>query len=544
MQVALMGEVYRSAHCVVIWLGPQKNESDLALDTLKNIGAEVRYDKNTINLLPAEDSTDSHWSDPEQPLPLSAREFNSIFALYQRPYWKRLWIRQELALARKAIVKCGNKQLDLEMFRNAANCIDWKKAAPGYNEELRTILSFNLLDIVFGVLFTRPYSRYYSSIFWDLGHAQCLDPRDRLYAMRNLLPLDDMELNILPDYSLPVETVYKFAARSILSSHRSLELLQSCEFSTRTLTLPSWVPDWTVQPQTFDRVQSSGSACGWISAQIKFGSDDSLSVAGTKIVDTNMVQELGINNVDISPLEMIRALRKTKPSIEDLSRPYRTGQSLLEVYSRMFFGDNVDASSWPAKFSWFTLESVMSFVDKIWSADTEQSEQDLLDDSSFFSLLSPCSKIVMGRSVIRTTNGHIGLAPNGTQEGDHICVLLGLRVPVILRKVPDLISFTSKYRIVGTCYVQGLMAGETIYRGRLPTYYNSVKHSTAIPKHIDGWRRAMLNTETEELIHNPAAILEEAGIKVESWQERPHVLEVLPETLRAEGLELEDFVII
>jgi hypothetical protein len=41
-------------------------------------------------------------------------------------------------------------------------------------------------------------------------------------------------------------------------------------------------------------------------------------------------------------------------------------------------------------------------------------------------------------------------------EGDIVCVLLGLRVPIVLRKVEN------HYEIVSTVYVHGLMNGEAI----------------------------------------------------------------------------------
>jgi hypothetical protein len=50
----------------------------------------------------------------------------------------------------------------------------------------------------------------------------------------------------------------------------------------------------------------------------------------------------------------------------------------------------------------------------------------------------------------------IAVAPDTAEEGDYICVLLGCKVPVILRPVGD------KFKIIGDAYVNGFMNGEAL----------------------------------------------------------------------------------
>lgn len=54
----------------------------------------------------------------------------------------------------------------------------------------------------------------------------------------------------------------------------------------------------------------------------------------------------------------------------------------------------------------------------------------------------------------------IGLAPSVAKEGDIICILHGCSVPVLLR--PRLESGETLFRLVGECYVHGIMDGEAI----------------------------------------------------------------------------------
>ena len=54
------------------------------------------------------------------------------------------------------------------------------------------------------------------------------------------------------------------------------------------------------------------------------------------------------------------------------------------------------------------------------------------------------------------------LAPSGTQIGDRIDTLLGIKNPFIVHKVEG------GYRLIGPCYVQGMMEGEAVLSDHVP----------------------------------------------------------------------------
>lgn len=82
-QVALMGQIYRNATEVVIWLGSGTEESDTVMDHLQ------------VNV-----------HTPEKLSYVYSHEFAS------HPYWKSLWVQQELILAKQLEIFYGNKSLD------------------------------------------------------------------------------------------------------------------------------------------------------------------------------------------------------------------------------------------------------------------------------------------------------------------------------------------------------------------------------------------------------------------------------------------------
>jgi hypothetical protein len=65
------------------------------------------------------------------------------------------------------------------------------------------------------------------------------------------------------------------------------------------------------------------------------------------------------------------------------------------------------------------------------------------------------------RMIITGQERLLGLAPEGVQDGDLICIIFGCSVPVALRKmVSDGMTGEHHYELVGDCYVHGMMDGE------------------------------------------------------------------------------------
>ena len=67
----------------------------------------------------------------------------------------------------------------------------------------------------------------------------------------------------------------------------------------------------------------------------------------------------------------------------------------------------------------------------------------------------------MGRKYGITNDGTSGLFPSDAQIGDHICVLLGLAVPFVIRKVPNAEGCCT---MVGECCLDGLMDESALVR--------------------------------------------------------------------------------
>ena len=65
---------------------------------------------------------------------------------------------------------------------------------------------------------------------------------------------------------------------------------------------------------------------------------------------------------------------------------------------------------------------------------------------------------ILGRDMISTRRGRIGLATERAQPGDAILVLFGAHVPYVARKKPE----NGHYELIGDAYIdgEGIMDGE------------------------------------------------------------------------------------
>jgi hypothetical protein len=127
-QVARMTDVYRLAHRVVVWLGPESEEdrSSKALSTLRDIGSQIEIDWN-LSVMRATNQGDSPLAGNTISLRLDQNSRSSLLMVINRPWFERLWVQQEIALANEnAVLICGHDSITRRHFTNAIFCIRYK----------------------------------------------------------------------------------------------------------------------------------------------------------------------------------------------------------------------------------------------------------------------------------------------------------------------------------------------------------------------------------------------------------------------------------
>lgn len=220
-QVPLMGQIYRDAKKVHIWLGEDPGR------VAPSVFALFRYLNNKSSSLE-----------------LSGQGNDLLAAFFQRPWFGRRWIIQEVALARHALVHWGSASIELSWITSALSRIRQSALGAG-------LYGPRMLEVSTG----RPArERDVLRMLWDLDSSECSDPRDRVAA---LLGLASGEHQIQLDYDMDDwKQVYQRLATRLINQSRELGHLviyhllvfgPACESSDGKLDKLTWVPNWSVR---------------------------------------------------------------------------------------------------------------------------------------------------------------------------------------------------------------------------------------------------------------------------------------------------------
>ncbi|KAJ4292436.1 protein phosphatase regulator [Kalmusia sp. IMI 367209] len=103
-QVQMMRQIYSNAQSVSVWLGEADNScySDIAMEYL---AARKTFGDPSFKF-------GKFWS---------PRQAKGVLALCERNYWRRIWIVQEIMLAKEATIYCGSKNISWHIFEQLVN---------------------------------------------------------------------------------------------------------------------------------------------------------------------------------------------------------------------------------------------------------------------------------------------------------------------------------------------------------------------------------------------------------------------------------------
>jgi len=180
-QVNRMADIFSKASKVLVWLGPAKYDSSLALELFQEIASYVYVDKRTEKLVAISDHED--WADKYYGLPFQEDELKAILHLFRRPWFSRLWIWQEVHLSSNdPVLICGNLEMSWSAFRTAAICL-YQKPQDKFDGLLEY---FDLHEVVYSLCIGMPGASV-EELLYRTKRCQCTDPRDRIYAILSLL---------------------------------------------------------------------------------------------------------------------------------------------------------------------------------------------------------------------------------------------------------------------------------------------------------------------------------------------------------------------
>jgi hypothetical protein len=488
-QVKRMGRVFQAARQVLAWLG--RDTSGIAEDAFWVIRETNQYFR--LHSSPIDGWPEFPRLRPPYPICSDKSRWANVAALVELPWFERVWVIQEAALAKSCLLMAGEHDMDIIEIIELALYLELRidvRDIVGTVKTGRISGIFRRIQCTYDNTKTwrknTPLARMISSqtenrlqLFLDVLNGgrsgKASDKRDYVYAFLGnpLARKPDGQLLVEPDYhkNKSGEDVYYATACALLQhsreapwvfgfvGHQSLDEVEGREF-------PSWAPRWERPTVGY----SLGRPGHWYRAgaardhlNITIGASRSLAVTGVIFDCVSWTSSLiYFKNLNLNADQWDHNVRSAgEPFIDTLWQDTLNATGLREDQLRLDFSltltrgypsrteGNFDMETHIANFAAYR-ESVRTAINS--SHVQEPSSSDKVGDAHDF---ADKAEFCNNRRIFYTDNNRLGLSSYFSQVGDVCCIFPGMSVPFVLRKRTD-----GKYNLVGDCYINGIMRGE------------------------------------------------------------------------------------
>lgn len=249
-QVQLMAKIFKESWNTVVWLGSGTQETDEALEFLKNLGSN----KDELRRV----SDDMSMFEDLPPQYQNERKWHRLEALLMKPWWRRVWTLQEFIVPPKVTFHCGHRSISRAHLQKAISAIGICSPPLALLSAQSSHTAWNRRTL------RRLHERFPErlSLLALMAHtadSEATDPRDRIYSLLALTNETDRRMVARPTYQLSVEDVYIHLVQSFIDTYKSLDIICFSQLfhpprdieDRMELALPSWVPDWRTHVETF-----------------------------------------------------------------------------------------------------------------------------------------------------------------------------------------------------------------------------------------------------------------------------------------------------
>ena len=369
-QVKMMGDIYKKAAEVLVWLGEEDGDtdSDMAIDLLWGIycdfvafvedseeadsimtqinqaGDDLQIDRLVTSGVPFTNITgiaskifqlQKLWIERVDfhglGVRCDAQAWAAVARLLGREWFSRLWTYQEKALARSATLLVGGKSIAwtdcntvMGIITNHDNTTGKTKVLP--KGEARIFFESSQPSEANVLALGGSYQNLFE-VVRSTSSRVCSDPRDKIYGVLGTMSKQDAGyMHILPlvDYAATstYQKLYTEFARFYLEDCEDLRILQYCSCHPRSSSgLPSWAPDWS-RPQFGNMLPSKAYTAG--------GQSD--PIIGYRSEDKEMV----VYGIEIDRIKILAPL--AHPDLPDIKAMNEAQQLGLAKDYMMFFG--------------------------------------------------------------------------------------------------------------------------------------------------------------------------------------------------------------
>ncbi|KAK3902497.1 heterokaryon incompatibility protein-domain-containing protein [Staphylotrichum tortipilum] len=456
-QVLLMRRIYHKASMVRIWLGEEAADSDRAFRVVDDLDKPLPSRGPGI-------------TEPE-PLVVDDSErrknWAALAALFARPWWRRVWVRQEVALNTQIVVSCGGASCYFYVLVAAAKKMNTLALEtgldlePGAIPQSGDVMWCNPAEDLNILQSQTSYGRQFADLAPLLLQGrtcEATDPRDRVFALLGLA--DPQVYGLVPDYRLLLRQVIIDATKAVMFTTSKLDLFAAAQNPTRQNGLPSWAPNVVDPWKSWPLPEKDGwsPTMKTTAPMVNFGGSEgqeTLTLRGFRCDIIALFSSATVRNDD---------------SIDTLHSTYRRWKNFS--HRREYVDKQFGAYQHSMRYELLAprndrewLEFVSIRTDSQWfdyAADDslmgprEQAGSSIrgpVDDRPRTYLVpsdggggtaNPCARIhvamrkyAAGRQLGFSTNGCLGLFPEDAQVGDLIVGFPGAFHPVILRAEGD-----------------------------------------------------------------------------------------------------------
>jgi hypothetical protein len=408
---------------------------------------------------------------------LKAPIWASVKALFSLPWFRRVWIIQEIVGAPHVKIVCGKWIIDWNDLHLAMEMIDreFQLADDDYSR-LKSSWEPFLALAAQREWEARQYRWTLLMLLEHFRYAESTLSRDRFFALLGLAS-DGDEPDFEPDYDSPLEAVVLKFARVFVHQGRGMQLLYRAGLGYQSHRFPSWIPDWTVNRSSslHDPTDSGTSfaASGPQQSKITCIPDtDELLVEGYEVDEILRISESSnvedqwetyfeeldsmIDSATLAPVRHLPEDLKWKVPIAGVLWPKEAVPGGLDLRSSYTAFRNYLHSKQKGK----AQENGNSVDDCPVSTDYAMLLERLAADSNkrqAASYIAALQGTLHGWRFIVTAKGYVGVVPNMAQVGDMVVILKGGRVPFAFKKSEER---DGAFRLIGECYIHCLMNGE------------------------------------------------------------------------------------
>jgi len=418
--------------------------------------------------------------------------WTSLQAIFNRQWWRRVWVLQEASLAKDARLFCGEYETDYARLTSYT-----PPGLLGSAEHPWQQLGAHRL---FRKVIHRepPFDDYAPvprplNFFLAARSNLASDPRDKIYGILGLFgAVGRMNIPQLPkpDYNKTVAEVYLEMATLFVWSNRrmadttdALALLYQCTGENSIQQLASWVPDWS-DPPTAIWTAEDFRACSFM-VDIWYKHQGQIVLFNPTI---RMRQDGATLYLHARAFDGVGRIARPSPpddpSDETTCRLFKTWIDMANSHSQKLLRQTTTQHVFCALASLGQYQTVDQEPEarEFRPDDKDEPQRSSRDYQTWAALLmadKPVADIVRdvqasdvasmiqarvvqdtkGRVAFLTTRGHVGSIPRTARKDDVVVYFPGGRMPYVLR------PWGTHFEAVGPCYVVGAMNGEGLMMG-------------------------------------------------------------------------------